>query len=316
MVDFAERYGRHDDLAERLRAGGPPPTGGAEELQAPMIVDTDIGGDPDDAIALAVAALRVPQLALVLTSDECGGARARFARHFLDLLGRSDVPVVSGRGLGSSRYFCVGELVPVNVSPQSSDVVSAVDAVCARSAGAVRWVGMGPVSNLADVLEARPELASRLLVTQMGGAIEYRDPGRAEHNFRLDPVAARRLITELSNPRLVISDVTFQSANEVTLESALYRGLSSTGAPDWALLLREHLGKWFAEFHPGSMQHDALALATALHHPAVASRDERVALDTAGRMSLSPDGAEVRLARKVDYAGFHWWLGKQLDWDW
>jgi hypothetical protein len=38
----------------------------------------------------------VPELSLVLTSDERGGERARFARHLLNLLGRPEVPVVAG----------------------------------------------------------------------------------------------------------------------------------------------------------------------------------------------------------------------------
>jgi hypothetical protein len=54
-----------------------------------VVVDTDIGGDPDDALALAAAARAVPGLSLVVTTDETGagqgyGQRARFARHLLD----------------------------------------------------------------------------------------------------------------------------------------------------------------------------------------------------------------------------------------
>ena len=58
---------------------------------APMIIDTDIGGDPDDTVAVVAAGLRVPELALVVTSDEYGGERARFVRYLLDLVGRQDV---------------------------------------------------------------------------------------------------------------------------------------------------------------------------------------------------------------------------------
>ena len=68
-----------------------------------MIIDTDVGGDSDDAIALATAAFAVPELALVITTDEYGGQRARFARHFLDLLGRDDIAVVTGADLGKRR---------------------------------------------------------------------------------------------------------------------------------------------------------------------------------------------------------------------
>ena len=60
LADRAERFadfglGIH---AERLnRGGGVPP----RLTDAPMILDTDVGGDPDDAIALVLAARLVPR---------------------------------------------------------------------------------------------------------------------------------------------------------------------------------------------------------------------------------------------------------------
>ena len=35
----------------------------------PVILDADIGGEPDDAMALVIAARELPELTLVLTSD-------------------------------------------------------------------------------------------------------------------------------------------------------------------------------------------------------------------------------------------------------
>jgi hypothetical protein len=43
----------------------------------------------------------------VITSDEQDGERARFARYFLDLLGRDEVPVIAGASLGDTRYWAV-----------------------------------------------------------------------------------------------------------------------------------------------------------------------------------------------------------------
>ncbi|HEX3731733.1 MAG TPA: nucleoside hydrolase, partial [Mycobacteriales bacterium] len=158
-----------DIMAQELREAGPPDR--PELYHSPLIIDTDIGGDPDDAIAIAIAARSTPELALVVTSDECGGERARFARHYLDLLGRPEVPVVAGRQLADTRYHVVDGLIPADVPPQPADVLAAVDHVTDSTDGPIRWCGIGPLSNLADVLAARPQLRERLRVTQMGGAI-------------------------------------------------------------------------------------------------------------------------------------------------
>ncbi len=144
---------------------------------APLIIDTDLGGNPDDAFAVAIAALTVPELALVITTDELAGERARFARHLLDLLGRPEVPVVSGADLGNTRYFCVEDLTPASMGRQPADVAAAVEAVRAAG-GPVRWLGLGPASNLAALLTVRPDLTEHLVVTQMGGALRQRDQAR------------------------------------------------------------------------------------------------------------------------------------------
>ena len=143
-----------------------------------MIIDSDVGGDPDDSVALVVAGLRVPELKLVVTSDEVGGERARFARYLLDLVGRSDVKVVAGADLGNTRLYFVDGMVPADVPKQGTDVVGAIAEVCATTPGQVRWVGMGPLSNLLALQSARPELVAKMAVTQMGGAIVYRKPER------------------------------------------------------------------------------------------------------------------------------------------
>jgi pyrimidine-specific ribonucleoside hydrolase len=313
MLDFAESDEQFNDLAARLREGEPPPSGAWPLLSTPLIVDTDVGGDPDDAIALAVAALRVPQLRLVITADECGGDRARFGRYLLDLAGRQEVPVVTGTDLGNTRYFCVESLVPQDIPRQSADVLAAVDAVMDSTDGQVRWVGMGPMSNLAAILAARPEYASRLVVTQMGGALNYRDPARAEHNVRLDPAAASAVLSTVPDLRLVISDVSFTPRIEITPDSPLGRALANPAAPPWRRLLAAHLERWYARFHRGSMQHDALTLAAALAVPVIDFGFVPVIMADDGRMRRDPDGISVRLATRADYDGFMWWLATRLD---
>ncbi len=106
---------------------------------APLIIDTDLGGNPDDAFAVAIAALTVPELALVITTDELAGERARFARHLLDLLGRPEVPVVSGADLGNTRYFCVEDLTPATRPSTTSGSTRPPRCACSATRGRPPW---------------------------------------------------------------------------------------------------------------------------------------------------------------------------------
>ncbi|MFF3068125.1 nucleoside hydrolase [Kitasatospora sp. NPDC057904] len=289
-----------------------------EDLRnAPLIIDTDIGGDPDDALAVAAAARYTSDLRLVITGDESQGRRARFARHLLDLMDRPDVATVAGAELSDTPYFVIEHLVPQDVPAQRTDVVAAVREVLASTDGPVRWVGMAPLSNLAHVLAEAPEAATRLRVTQMGGALRYRNPEIAEHNVRLDVPAAHRVLKavavgHLRKPEFIASEVTFTPKIEVTAESPLYEWLAAPHAPQWAALLAAHLDAWFTRFHPGSMQHDALTLTAALRLPFVDSATIGISMDEIGRTTRSDDGVRIRWSFDADYDAFMTWLTKTL----
>jgi inosine-uridine nucleoside N-ribohydrolase len=310
LAGYAEQFGEATDWPADLR-------------DAPVILDTDIGGDPDDALAVAAAARTLPQFALLLTADETGprfgrGQRARFARWLLDALGRGDVAVAEGLAVGDTPYYCVEDLTPDAMERQPNDVVAAVRVVCAATDGPVRWVGMGPVGNLAQVIEQAPELARRLRVTQMGGALDYRHPDRAEHNIRLNVPAAHRVLAAIAAralpaAELVTSDVTWTPQIAVNAQSPLYRALAVPDAPLWATILLQHLHRWFERFHPDTLQHDALTLSAAMELPFVLSADARVQMDEIGRLSRAEDGVPLRLSVSARYQPFMQWLTRTLD---
>ena len=339
-----------EDLAAQqaviVRHGLQSPDGAAEPAPwprdvsaAPLIVDTDIGSDPDDAVALALAARGVAELALVTTADETGpraggyGQRARAARWLLDACGRPEVPVAAGAALADIDHFVLAGAIPRHVPqvPTGQDVVDAVVAVAERHRGPLRWLGIAPTTNLARVIRERPDVAARLHVTQMGAALNYRDPGRAEHNVRLDLDAAREVLAagrgrRLASLELVISDVTFTDAIALGAQHPLCRGLE-TGATAWEQMLYLSLTRWFA--HPRgydhSMQHDALTLSAALELPFVDSLPTCVAFDDIGRLiriddgvehgvedGLEDGGAAVLVAQRADYSSFMRWLQRDL----
>jgi purine nucleosidase len=315
----------------RLAASAPDDGG---RRGAPMIVDTDLGGDADDAVALAVAALQVPELALVTTVDETTdaqggpGLRARAARWLLDAAGRIEVPVVAGAAAaGGTDHFSLDDGDLARVSPQGGDVVAAIRSVAARfPSGPLRWVGIGPLSNLARVVDEAPELAARLVVTQMGAAIDYRHPDRAEHNVRLDVPAAHTVFAAagrggFADVELVISDVTFTPALEISPGAPRHQAITSrAGAGEgWAQVVAACLQRWFDDphGHRGTIQHDALTLSAALEQPFVRSTPMWAALDEIGRMRETGPGrgARVRVARSAHYDAFWRWLDHALGLD-
>ena len=319
-------------MMARLR-GAPVVGWPVDATTAPLIVDTDIGSDADDALALAAAAFEVPELALVCTGDETGpraggyGQRARAARWLLDGCGRPEVPVAAGAALGDIDYFVLAGAVPEQVRSGGGDVVAAVAALAARTEGPLRWVGLAPMSNLARVINEAPQVARRLHVTQMGAAINYRSPQRAEHNVRLDVDAARVVLDaaqagRLAGLELVISDVTFTDQIAIGADHPLCRRFDEDPAP-WAQMLAVSLHRWFA--HPRgydhSMQHDALTLSAALELPFVESSPAQVAFDPIGRLvetapraSGAGSGA-VWVSRRADYPAFMGWLERTLTHD-
>src|ERR1700753_2996011 len=230
----------------------------------PVILDTEIGGEPDDAMALVIAARELPELALVVTSDELGGGRrARFARYLLDSAGRGAVAVVAGPQLSAKPPHFADGLTPDWVPPASGDVARAVAEVCARSGGVARWIGLGPLSNLAALLARDPGLGRRLFVTQLTGTWSGSVQALPPRNFRLDPAAARQVLAQARHLRLVNYALPAGQQAQLTVTSPAIRQLTDA-APSWAGVLAAHCGQFFARYHPAVIPGGPLALAAAL----------------------------------------------------
>jgi inosine-uridine nucleoside N-ribohydrolase len=285
-------------------------------VRLPVILDADIGGEPDDAMALVIAARELPELALVLTSDEMSGQRARFARLLLDAAGRPDVPVVAGRQLSATPCFFAAGLTPGSVAAQPDDVVAAVRAACVRAGGAARWIGLGPLSNLAALLSRDPGLARRLFITQLTGTVNRGDPALPPRNFRLDPGAARQVLNAARYLRLVGFDAAGRPGCEITAATPVFRelaGAAGAPVPPWAVLIASHCRQFFARYHPVVLPADPLALSAALRLPFTPFAWAVLTADAAGRICERRGGRAVLLSQDIDYPAFARWLQARLD---
>jgi purine nucleosidase len=191
-----------------------------------FVLDTDIGSDVDDALALALA-LASPELELVAITTVGNESlhRARIASKFLQLAGRDEIPVHAGcrvpimGGDGFNWFGHEGEdvLEPTEEPPVSRE--HAVDALrrLFRERDDLHLCAIGPLTNIAAALILEPDLVGRIQsLTVMGGHIrraEYGghvfEPG-VDYNLCSDPHASRLVLRAGIPTTLVTADVTLQ----------------------------------------------------------------------------------------------------------
>jgi purine nucleosidase len=186
-----------------------------------LVLDTDIGTDVDDALALAYA-LRHPGLDLqaVTTVSGDASARAQIAARLLAIADRSDVTVAAGVGGFEERNWLGHEGQGLDAGPAAPiDQRSAVDVLLELSHRSVAPVvaTIGMQSNVAEAVRRDPGYPRRVpLLVVMGGVFELvRYQGRIhgperDHNLVTDPAAAVTSLNADFAVRYVPLDVTVQ----------------------------------------------------------------------------------------------------------
>jgi purine nucleosidase len=173
-------------------------------IPAPVIFDTDIGTDIDDAYAL-VALIRRPELDVLGVTTVSGDAvaRARLAAKLLAVAGGRwvSLPVYAGTS-GTTQYMKQVEWADGFNSPNlhTSGGVEFMRREINARPGAVTIIAVGELTNVAALLEADPAIAQKIrAIALMGGAI-YRGyaPGskpEPEWNIKSNAAAARTVFT-------------------------------------------------------------------------------------------------------------------------
>ncbi|CAA9556333.1 MAG: Inosine-uridine preferring nucleoside hydrolase [uncultured Thermomicrobiales bacterium] len=165
----------------------------------PAVLDTDIGTDVDDILALALLAA-APEVDLVGVTTVYGDTvlRARMARWVCDQLGRSDVTVAVGERetLTNRPVWWAGhegegipDLERVAIDETEGGVAYLLR-VAREHAGELHLFAIGPLTNVAAAIRADPGFAGSLHhLTIMGGAF-WMERSEPEHNIKCDPEAA------------------------------------------------------------------------------------------------------------------------------
>nr|AQQ74665.1 hypothetical protein [uncultured bacterium] len=172
--------------------------------RTPVIFDTDIGTDIDDAYAL-VDLIQRPELELlgVTTVSSDAVARARLAAKLLSMAGErwALVPVHAGTST-ATQYMKQVEWAAGFTSPslhESGGVEFMRRQINARP-GEIVLIAVGELTNIAALLDTEPGIAAKIrAVSLMGGAV-YRGHAAGsrpepEWNIKSNAAAARRVFT-------------------------------------------------------------------------------------------------------------------------
>lgn len=283
-------------------------------------IDTDIGTDVDDAIALAFG-LRHPELEVVGVSTVFGDVelRARMVEALLRLGGAEAVPVVVGLGkpltegrvgimFGHEGAGLLEDASPRERTESDPDPARRVDALAAaiQAARADALVAIGPLTNVAALLRAGAPLP-RLSI--MGGKtapfeIEGVTPTIDEWNWHCDPDAAVTLLTQeppgVGLPRVFPAEITFRtpisSADHAALAGgdSLCQSLASMG-DIWLTKLKE-----IGNPEPQILLHDPLTVASLPAPDLCPMEPIRLEKDGDSGYARRPGPANIEVATDVD----------------
>jgi purine nucleosidase len=290
-------------------------------------LDTDFGGDTDDACALAML-LGWPGVEVVgiTTTIDPGGVRAGYVAHCLQLVGREDIPLAAGSEVSlttgkiadpqpaNDRYW------PSRSAPRPSRMQHALDLLEENLANGATVVGMGPYTNFALLEEARPGTLDDAPIVVMGGWVESPERGLPpwgpdmDFNVQWDTQAAEVLAAHAD-----LTLATLSATMKAHLRAADLVRLRASG-PLGELLARQ--GESHAEDdglaelgpkYPGlpddllNFHYDPVACAVALGWPGAVVEEMRLKTVMDGqvlRFEPSEDGRLTRVVVDVDGDGF------------
>jgi inosine-uridine nucleoside N-ribohydrolase len=256
-------------------------------LAEPVILDCDPGHD--DAIALLLA-LASPEIEVLGVTTVAGNQTLEKttanALRVLDFVG-SDVEVAAGADRPLVREPFVAAYVHgetgldgPDLPPPTRSAVGqhAVDFLAERVDGAT-LVAVGPLTNVALLLERYPDARPERIVL-MGGAIGLGNvTPAAEFNIWADPEAAARVFESGIELRMIGLDVTHE-ALLMPADAEYLRGCGRTGR------MVAELFDFFHRFHeetygmPGSPIHDAVAVAYVSRPKLVRTKHRHVVIET------------------------------------
>lgn len=275
-----------------------------------VIIDTDIGDDIDDALAIALA-LQSPELDIlgITTVYKNTAARARIASSLLQSCERGNITVVPGLQRPFSEKEASGEKTDFNELPcqytqemakvaviDEYDAVSFIESILVSSEREVTIIALGPLTNIAAlILKNRYALRKIKRIVLMGGAYFSHIK---EYNICCDPEAAKIVFNSEMEIIAIGLDVTLKCM----LDKAEIDIIKKSTHPLSGLICE--LIELYQTRIPNAevYLHDPLAVAAAFDEELFVMRERKVYVETKG---------EVTTGMTFNQSDSNWWLPEE-----
>jgi len=247
-----------------------------------VIIDTDIGDDIDDALALALA-LSSPELEVIAITTVYGRVdiRAKLASRILEAYNRLDIPVAMGvrRPLFGEESTHIPNQAPVLEDKNFPNIVDkhAVDLIIEmlEREKSLTIVTLGPLTNIALALLKNRDAFKNSELVIMGGCITR---PVAEYNIKTDPEAASIVFSSGLPMTLVGLDVTLKCV----MTNEMLELVNKSPKPQ-VKLLKKFIGLWMRIYKRNPILHDPLTVAVSFNEEIVEKARKHVVVELHGK---------------------------------
>ncbi|MET0510500.1 MAG: nucleoside hydrolase [Thermoleophilaceae bacterium] len=299
------------------------------EKSTPAILDCDPGHDDMVAIMLGAADPRIDLLAITTVAGNGTLERTTHnARAVCTLAGIRNVPIAAGApgplagtlrtaahvhgesGLGGA------ELPKPDVEVTGEHAVDLISRVLRESAAPVTLVATGPLTNVALLLRAHPDVAPRIReIVFMGGSTDVGNvEPLGEFNIVVDPEAA----DEVLSSGLPVTMCGLNVTHQALATDAVLNRLRALDTPlaDTVVLLLEFFADRYRDIWglPAPPVHDPVAVARVIDRGLVRCEDAHVAVELHGthtrgatvcdRFGVRGRSPNAKVAIDLDAPGF------------
>jgi purine nucleosidase len=169
-----------------------------------VILDTDIGTDVDDALALAVLlGSRDVDLLAITTVYGDTRLRSKIAMHICELVSRSiqtfigESQPISGREVWMSGSEGKNYKNLETHAPESKSAIEYLVQTISANPHSIEIIAIGPLTNIARAINSSPDFVKNVKrIWIMGGDFTQ---SKVEHNFKCD-LAAAKIVLESQIP--------------------------------------------------------------------------------------------------------------------